>query len=76
MDSNATNVVRVGLKHVHTLQGIIVEHTDLHIILPTGEKKEDILFKYCLKQMSSTMTQPKAHHGLPKLNTFKLVLSL
>lgn len=33
MHSNASNVVRVSLKHVYPLQGIIVEHTDLHVIL-------------------------------------------
>lgn len=33
MDSDATDVVRVGLKHVDSLQGVVVEHTDLHVIL-------------------------------------------
>lgn len=42
MDSNATDVVRVGLKHVYTFQGVIVEHTDLHIILPTRKKEDNL----------------------------------
>lgn len=36
--SNATDVVRVGLKHVNTLQGVVVEHTNLHVILPREKK--------------------------------------
>lgn len=38
MDSDATNVVRVGLKHVYPLQGIVVEHADLHVILRREKK--------------------------------------
>ena len=38
MDSNATDVVRVGLKHVDTLQGVVVEHSDLHVILRREKK--------------------------------------
>lgn len=55
MDSNATDVVRVGLKHVYTFQGVIVEHTDLHIILPTRKKERQ--FKYCWRQISFTILQ-------------------
>lgn len=43
MDSNATDVVRVGLKHVYPFQGIVVEHTDLHIILFTGKKGREFV---------------------------------
>lgn len=42
MDSNATDVIRVGLKHVYTFQGIIVEHTDLHVILPKRKKRKNL----------------------------------
>lgn len=28
----------MGFKHVHTLQGVVVEHTDLHVILLGGVK--------------------------------------
>lgn len=38
MDSDATNVVRVGLKHVYPFQGIVVEHADLHVILRREKK--------------------------------------
>lgn len=33
MDSDATDVIGVGLKHVHPLQGVVIKHTDLHVIL-------------------------------------------
>lgn len=33
MDSDATDVVGVGLEHVDPLQGVVVKHTDLHVIL-------------------------------------------
>lgn len=43
MDSNATDVVRVGLKHVYPFQGVVVEHADLHIILFTGKKGREFV---------------------------------
>lgn len=46
MDSNASNVIRMGLKHVDPLQGVVVEHTDLHVILSMpkeGERTEYFL---------------------------------
>jgi len=30
---DAADVVRVGLEHVHPLQGVVVEHADLHVVL-------------------------------------------
>lgn len=44
MDSDATDVVRVGLKHVDPLQSIVVEHTDLHVILRRDKKRERTCF--------------------------------
>lgn len=41
MDSNASDVVRVGLKHVYPLQSIVVEHTDLHVILIRETEEEN-----------------------------------
>lgn len=46
MDGDATDVVRVGFKHVDPLQGIVVEHTDLHVILHREKKKASILAEH------------------------------
>lgn len=43
MDSNATDVIRMGLKHVDPLQGVVVEHTDLHVILSMPKKEEELI---------------------------------
>lgn len=43
MDSDATDVVRVCLEHVDPLQGVVVEHTDLHVILHGEKIFEDFL---------------------------------
>ena len=39
VNSDAADVIRVGLKHVDPLQGVVVEHTDLHIILCKRRKE-------------------------------------
>lgn len=39
MDSNAADVVRVGFKHMDALQGVVVEHANLHVILGEGSLK-------------------------------------
>lgn len=49
MDSNASDVVRVGLKHVYPLQGIVVEHTDLHVILMRETEEQITLLIYYIK---------------------------
>lgn len=49
MDSNASDVVRVGLKHVYSLQGIVVEHTDLHVILIRETEEQITLLIYKIK---------------------------
>lgn len=49
MHSNASDVVRVSLKHVYPLQGIVVEHTDLHVILIRETEKENIVVTVCLQ---------------------------
>lgn len=38
VDSDAADVVRVSLKHVNSLQSVVVEHTDQHIILGTDNE--------------------------------------
>lgn len=48
MDSDATDVVGVGLKHMDPLQGVVVEHTDLHVILCKEGGKRSILMEYKL----------------------------
>lgn len=40
MHGDAADVVRVGLKHVNPLQGVVVEHTDLHVILHREGRKD------------------------------------
>lgn len=70
MDSNATDVVRVGLKHVYTFQGIIVEHADLHIILPTG-KKEDKYNNTAVDRYHSQYYKNKNYHTIMDLQNEK-----
>lgn len=58
MDSNATNVVRVGLKHVDTLQSVVVEHSDLHVVL----RREKQMFEFELMKSKDTNIDTRAKY--------------
>lgn len=38
VDSDAADVVGVSLKHVNSVQSVVIEHTDQHIILGTDRE--------------------------------------
>ena len=52
MDGNAADVVRMCLEHVHTLQGVVVEDADLHVILHSGRRG-----KILMRQLRSFNSQ-------------------
>lgn len=72
MNSNTADVVRVGFKHVDPLQGIVIEHTNLHVIL----KRKRINDGQSLIVFSMSKQQPQcdnATHILQNINTFHLI---
>lgn len=40
VDSDTADVVRVSLKHVNSLQSVVIEHTDQHIVLRTDKETD------------------------------------
>lgn len=48
VDGDTANVVRVSLKLVNSLQSVVIEHTDLHVILNT--RTHTHTFNMCSKQ--------------------------
>lgn len=67
MDSNASDVVGVRLKHVHSFQGVVVKHTDLHVILNRGTKREKNI-AYLLNKQHHTKG---LHQTTPKYKYLK-----
>lgn len=60
MDSDATDVVRVGLKHMDPLQGVVVEHTDLHVILSREKTTIQYLLNTQLIELINTTINKRA----------------
>lgn len=74
MDSNASDVVGVGLKHVYSFQGVVVKHTDLHVILNRGTKREKNI-AYLLNQQHHTKGHCVTASNHTKIQIFKVVFS-
>lgn len=41
VDGDAADVVSVSLEHVNSLQSVVVEHTDQHVILGNGHRDRE-----------------------------------
>lgn len=74
MDSNASDVVGVGLKHVYSFQGVVVKHTDLHVILKRGTKREKNI-AYLLNKQHHTKVHSFSASNHTKIQIFKVVFS-